>query len=236
MKKLDLFSITISAIICLIVYLTSNNIFVSLGVMVVYILYYFLLARKKILNYVDELERAHGCFHFINGFMVTMSTKESLDEAFQSGVRNPSKSLQEMVEQMKDMSSIEKVKYLMKYFHFSVYHMFINVVDIYLEQGGDIFKIGDTLYQESSRIEETLNESVSVSKKKLAEFAILWSLAIVVILFMRFALHDFYFKMLKSIIFMILLVVFFLIILASIHIFIVKYSSLPIQKEEVKDE
>lgn len=236
MKKNELFAITISAVICLIAYLTSNNLWIAIGVFVVYVLYYFIFARKKILVYLDEVERVHSCFHFINSFMVTLSTKDSLDDAFESGVRNPNKNLKELIEQMKDMSTIEKIKYLNKYFHFGVYHMFTNVVDIYLEQGGEIFKIGDTLYQESGRIEETITTTNTNSKKKIAEFSILWALAIVVILFMRFALKDFYSKMLNSIIFMVLLVVFFLLILISIHLFILKYVKLPIKVEEGKDE
>lgn len=236
MKKIDLFGIMVSAIICLLAYLTSNNIFVAIGIMAAYILYYFLLARKRVIKYEDEVSRAHGCFHFINGFMVTLSIKESLDEAFQSGTRNPSKPLTELIEQMKEMNAMEKIKYLHKYFHFSIYHMFLNVVDIYQEQGGNIFKIGDSLYQESLRIQESVDESISTSKKKLIEFTILWSLALVVLLFMRLALRDFYAKMLKSIIFMILLVVFYLLILVSLHFFITKYSTLPIKQEEPVNE
>jgi hypothetical protein len=48
MKKIDILAIALSAIICLVAFLTSNNLFIALGVMVVYIAYYFLLARKKI--------------------------------------------------------------------------------------------------------------------------------------------------------------------------------------------
>ena len=112
--------------------------------------------------------------------------------------------------------------------------MFTNVLDIYSERGGNVLKISESLMNESIKIEETITSIEKNSKKKLAEFAILWALAIVVILFMRFSLSEFYFKMLNSIIFMVLLCVFFLLILVSAHIFLVKYTKLPI-KEETHD-
>ena len=231
MKKIDLLAITISMIITLIAYLSSNNLFVALGILAVYILYYFVLARKKIKNYIESYTRVHTCYHFINSFIITLSIKDSLDDAFDSGTKNANESFQNILSEIKEMTIKEKIEYLQKYFRFGIYHMFTNVISIYEEQGGNVIKIGETLMSETTRIEETMNQVTSNSKKKLGEFVILWALAIAVILFMRFSLSNFYFKMLNSIIFLILLIVFFLLILVSAHIFLLKYTKLPIKEE-----
>ena len=234
MKKYDLLAVMISAIIGLIAYLTSNNLFIALGVIVVYIGYYFLLARKKIKQSLESFLKIHFCYQFINSFLITLSIKDSLDDAFDNGCKHSITSFETILNEIREMTTIEKIKYLNKYFCFGVYHMFTNVLDIYSEQGGNVLKISESLMNESIKIEETITSIEKNSKKKLAEFAILWALAIVVILFMRFSLSEFYFKMLNSIIFMVLLCVFFLLILVSAHIFLVKYTKLPI-KEETHD-
>ena len=232
MKKIDLLAVAISAIICLVAYLTSNNIFIAVGVMVVYVGYYFILARKKIKQFMESFSKVHLCYNFINSFLITLSIKDSLDDAFDSGCKHSTQSFDNILSEIKEMTINEKIKYLNKYFCYRVYHMFANVIDIYSEQGGNVLKISESLMAESTKIEETMNVMEANSKKKLAEFAILWALAIVVILFMRFSLSEFYFKMLNSIIFIVLLCVFFLLILVSAHIFLIKYTKLPISEEK----
>jgi hypothetical protein len=231
MKKIDILAIALSAIICLVAFLTSNNLFIALGVMVVYIAYYFLLARKKIKVAKESFSKVHLCYNFINSFLITLSIKDSLEDAFDNGCKHSNQSFDNVLSQIKEMTINEKIKYLNKYFCFRVYHMFTNVIDIYAEQGGNVLKISESLMNESTKIEETMNSVEANSKKKLAEFAILWALAIAVILFMRFSLSEFYFKMLNSIIFIVLLCIFFLLILVSTHIFLMKYTKLPISEE-----
>lgn len=232
MKKIDLAAITISAVITLIGYLTSNNLIIAGALLVVYLLYYFLLARKRIKNYIESVSRVHVCYQFINSFLITLSIKESLDDAFDSGCKHANENMQTVLDEIKEMTTNEKITYLKKYFKVGFYHMFVNVVNIYAEQGGNVLKIGESLMNESNRIEETMNQISSDSKKKLSEFAILWALAIVVVLFMRFSLSSFYFKMLNSIIFVVLLVVFFILILVSFHLLLLKYTKLAINEEK----
>lgn len=236
MKKYDLVAISICLIICLIGFLTSNNLFVGLGIFVVFLAYYFLFMRKKIKAYIDETSKIHCCYHFISSFLITLSVKDSLDDAFESGTRNANEHFQLYLNEMQEMNINEKIEYLNKYFHFNVYRMFSKVVNLYVEQGGNVLKLSDSLLNENTRIEETMNASSSIGKKKTVEFAILWALAFLVVLFMRFALANFYLNMLKSNIFLILLVAFFLIFLVSVHFYLMRFIKLPVKEESVGDE
>lgn len=236
MKKYDLLAITISTVCFLIAFLTTDNIIIGAGVFVVYLAYYFLILRKKFANYIDNNKRLHTCYNFINSFLVTLSVKESFEEAFVSGTRNADKKFSEFLLEMEEMTIDQKIEYLTRYFHFGIYHMFTNVVKLYQEQGGNILKMADSLMSESRRIEETVVECESISVKKGIEFLVLWGLSFIVLLFMRFALSNFYMNMLKSKIFLILLIVFFLVVLLSLHLMASKYVILPVKEESVQYE
>lgn len=235
MKKIDLAAVSISTFVCLVAFLTSNNLFVGLGILLIFIAYYFLVIRKKIKAYLASKECIYACTKFINSFLVTLSIKESLEDAFQQSTHNTSENFHNYVAQIQEMNINEKIDYLKNYFRYSIYKMFTNVVSLYVDQGGNVLKLSESLLAENSRVEEAMNETQTISKNKAIEFVILWALAFVVILFMRFALMDFYMKMLNSVIFLILLIVFFLLFLLSSHVFISRLVNLPI-KEDIEDE
>lgn len=236
MKKYDLGAISISTVIGLIAFLTSNNIFICLGVLLVFALYYFLLARKKLKIYFTKKFKVHCCYNFINSYLISLSVKGSMDEAFVSATRNPKDSFESVLSGISDMNPKEKLDYLKSYFEFGMYKMFLDLIELHEEQGGNILKMSESLINETRRIEEAMIESESNSIKKITEFIILWSLAFVVLLFMRFALANFYMNMLSSTIFIILLVVFYLIVLLSTHLFINKVVVLPISDEKLNYE
>ncbi len=231
MKKIDLISVCIILIVSLISFLTSNNPFVCIGVLLVYSLYYFIFARKRLKIYYEKSRRVHQCYYFVTTYLLTMSIKESYDDAFENAIKNKNDEFSKILNGLEEMNSLEKIEYLTKYFTYSFYHMFLKVINLYQDQGGNILKMSSSLLNETIRIEETMKESENNSKKKTIEFFILWSLSFVVILFMRFALQDFYLGMLNSIPFFVLLVAFYVLFLVAIHIFIVRYTKMPINEE-----
>lgn len=234
--KYELSAISIALFVAMIAYLTSSSFIIAGAVLLIYIVYYFALARKKIKKYLELSERIDCCHHFISAFLITLSVKESLNDAFESGTRNANESFTSYLSQMEEMNIDEQIDYLQKYFKLNVYSMFVNVVRIYEEQGGNVLKVADSLLAENSRIEQMLNDMKILSRKKTVEFAILWILAFVVLAFMRFALSSFYEQMLQSMIFIILLVAFFLLFILSVHFYIARYTKLPIKEEELINE
>ena len=111
--------------------------------------------------------------------------------------------------------------------------MFLNVVDIFSEQGGNILDMADSLLAESTRIEDSLNQAVRTTRKNLLEFVILWGLSLGVLLFMRFGISNFYVMMISSPLFVGLLACYYLIILFSIHLAITGATSLFIKEDKV---
>ena len=231
MKKYDLFAICLTLIVFTVCYLTSNNIFLSLGLFVIYLAFYFLLARKKINKYILTLEKASDCFGFISSFLITLSSKDSLDEAYISGTRNKSNKFNELNNNMNQMTSFEKIEYLKKYFSFSVYSMFVKVISLHMEQGGNVLKLSESLLNEIRRIEDSINQTISINRKKTFEYFLLWFMSFLVLIFLRLSLSSFYQIMLSSNIFFILLIAYYLLFLFAIYSFINKFVIVPIKEE-----
>ena len=233
MKSTLLFSVIISLVIGFVAYLSSNNLYIGLGIGLLYLLYYLIFAMKKLKNYSRKVYRIHNCYKFMNAFLITMSVRNSLEESYRSGIQGSSGELKHIVAEIENMESLERLNYLRKYFNLSIYKMFLNVVELYLDQGGNILKMSDSLISESTRIEDTLNKATQSSRKYLLEFIILWGLSLGILLFMRFGISSFYLMMLNSPIFLGVLIIYYLLILFSIHMLIGRISELYIKEDNV---
>lgn len=226
--------ISISLVLSIICYLTTANIIFAVLVLVLFSLYYFLFARKYFKKYLSVIRRVHSCYFFINSFIVTMSVKESYEEGYNSGLRINDQQLHLYAKELVDLSDYEKVKYLRSYFNLSIYKMFLNILEVYQDQGGNILSMSDNLIREATRVEKTTIESANSGIKHLVEFIVLWTLSFVILLFMRFGISDLYSKMLNDATFAPLIFVFFLLCLISIHLFIKTFINLSVKEDNLE--
>jgi len=233
MKKVDLIFIFIGFFLGFLLFISTNNYIFSVVLALIFIVDYFLLMRKKILHYFDLIERVHTSYHFINSFVITLSVKDSLDEAYQNGIRINNARLNAETKELDDMPVIERIKYLKDYFSLSIYRMFLNVLDLYQDQGGNILNIADNLMRECTRTEKTLSDTLSIGYKHLTEFIILWLMSFAILLFMRFSIEEFYLMMLKNAFITPMIFMFFLICVGSTNLFINSFTDLTV-KEEAK--
>lgn len=233
MKKSDLIFIFIGFLLGFLCYLSTVNYIYSAVLVVIFIADYFVFIRKRINHYFDLIERIHTSYHFINSFIITLSVKDSFEDAYQNGIRINNSRLNAETNELKEMPIIERVKYLQGYFKLSIYKMFLNVLDLYVDQGGNILSMTDNLMRECTRTEKTLNDTLAIGYKHLIEFLILWTLAFAILLFMRFSIEEFYFMMLKNVFVVPMIFVFFLLCVASINLFINSFTNLTI-KEDLK--
>jgi len=229
----DIFYIIISIAVAFICYITSFNLPISLLVLVLYLAYYFLIGRKILERSREKAQHIHICYHFINAFIISMSVKESVEEAYQSGIRFSDKEFNEITKEIESMRTSDRLVYLRDYFNLAVYKMFLNVFNLYQDQGGNILTMSETVISETTRMERSLTESISQSNKYFGEFLVLWILSTGVLIFIRFSISSFYQSMLKSNIFFILLIAFFFVILFSIHMFIVRYSKICVKEDKI---
>lgn len=233
MNTVDITFLIISLIIGVIAYLTSYNTVIGIAIFVLFLTYYFLIGRKLLKKYLLRIDQIHCCYFFINSFIVTLSVKESFEDAYESATRLTNKNFNDEVGELQTMPLNDRIIYLRKYFNLAIYKMFLNILKLYEDQGGDILGMSDCLLREATRTEKSLSESKEIGNRKLFEFGLLWIMSFAILLFLRFGISDFYIKMIKSSTFIVLLVTYFLLSLVSIHLFIVSFTSIKIKEDKI---
>ena len=230
MKKIDLVFIFLGIFLGILCYISAKNYIFSLVILVLFVADYFVLMRKKFTHYFSLIERVHTSYHFINSFIISLSVKDSLEEAYQNGIRINNARLNDETKELNEMVVLDRVKYLYGYFNLSIYKVFLNVIDLYQDQGGNILNMADNLLRECTRTEKTLSDTLSIGYKHLTEFLILWLMSFAILLFMRFSIEEFYVMMLKSPFVAPLLFVFFIICIGSINLFVNSFTNLTIKE------
>ena len=230
MKKINVIFIALGLVFGALCFLTTNNLIFSLILVVLFIADYFLLMRKRFVHYFSLIERVHTSYHFINSFLISLSVKDSLEEAYQSGIRINNARLNAETEQLTEMPVMDRVKYLKDYFNLSIYLMFLNVLTLHQDQGGNILPMSDNLMREATRTEKTLSDTLTIGGKHLKEFMILWVMSIGILLFMRYSLNEFYASMLKNNLFGYLIFFFYIICIASINLFVIAFTDLTVKE------
>ena len=120
MKKSDLIFIFIGFFLGILCYISTINYIYSAVLVVIFIVDYFVLMRKKITHYFDLIERVHTSYHFINSFIITLSVKDSFEDAYQNGIRINNARLNAEIKELNEMPVLERVKYLYGYFDLSI--------------------------------------------------------------------------------------------------------------------
>ena len=230
MKKLDIVFIILGIFLGILCYFSTKTLIFSILILVIFVVDYFILMRKKFVQYFSLIERVHTSYHFINSFIISLSVKDSLEDAYQNGIRINNTRLNAETKELNEMPVLERVKYLYGYFNLSIYKVFLNVLDLYQDQGGNILNMSDNLLRECTRTEKTLSDTLSIGYKHLTEFLILWLLSFSILLFMRFSIEEFYMMMLKSPFVAPLIFIFFVICIVSINLFVNSFTNLTIKE------
>ncbi len=133
MSKIDIGWMIVSCLVTVVAFIGTMNLILSLVIFVIYVGYYFIFARKKFVKYLTQIDRVHTCYHFINSFLVTLSVKESFEDAYQSAIRLDNKALREQVENISQLNVYDRVNYLRDYFNLAIYKLFLNYQVQYLK-------------------------------------------------------------------------------------------------------
>ena len=221
--------IIISVILAVTGFIASNNYIVAIVVMILSILYFLFIGKRIVFKYETKVKRFDECYHFINTFIVSLSIKGSVSSAYESSIQIMSEDFVSSIENIETFSQQDKLDHINKYFRFHVFSLFVDLINIYEEQGGNILEMSHYLLEETRLIEEYISSSKSITKKKMVEFAILWLLTLGIMVFMRFALSQFFNTIAKQIFYPIGILFICLFCLFSIHIALCKMTKLKIR-------
>ena len=224
MSKLIIPFATLSMVLGGIAYFVSNNLYLSLGIGVLFLLIFVLFVAPSVAKFMKTKQKRHECYIFINAFLITLSVCQSLEKSFELATQSAEKEFKSTLDSIALLEAGEKIEYLSNYFEMPIYDMFLSVLRIYLEQGGDILKLSKTLMEELTRIEET---SMSLSKNAIAvllQWIVLWALSLAILAFVRFGLTSFYSTLSQSMTYLLMIIIYFSFLAISILIFTSKYT------------
>ena len=210
-------------------YISTSNLYISLGVFLISFLYLSIFAMKLIKRGQGKVRRFHECYQFINTFIISLSVKTSISAAFDTTSATLGEDFKDYINDIDELSIEEKMEYLRRYFPFHIYSIFLNILNIWSEEGGDIISMSTHLIEEARSGEEYVITSTSLAKKKTLEISFLWGICLAILLFLRFALDQFYSYINKLTFFPISICALFAFILFSYHLLILKINHLDLK-------
>lgn len=229
MNSVLIFFIILTITFPTITYVSTNSWISSSIVLVISALYFFLYAYQKVLKMNKRNKKFHSCYSFINSFIISLGVKGSLLAAFESSKLTMDQDYNKLVEGLSNLNEEERLDYLKKQYDFDIYYLFLSVIRIWVEQGGDIFRLSYYLVEESRRTEDYLIKCESITKRRLAEFSVLWLFTFIILIVLRIALNSFYSLITNYLLFKVAIVLLFLLVIASIHLFIVRSNEIEIR-------
>ncbi len=227
-SKLSIFLI-ISLVVGVICYVALENIFAAIGTFVLYLVVSILLIMPRFKKYEFIKERYHECYHFINNFIISLSIKKSISGALETTVGSMPMEFKEMFDGVENLSENEKLNYLSTYFEFYDYSLFLQIILIWQEEGGDIIQMSKYLIGNIRHNEEYINQVDSMAKRKYIEIGILWTISLAIVVVLRFALSSFYDRVKGQMLYLISLLAVFSFVLLTIYLLVHRGTSLSLK-------
>ena len=229
MNKNVVIFLIISLVVSIVSYIALENIYISVGILSFYLLISVFFISPLIKKYNMQVNKFHECYHFINNFIISLSIKKSITGALETTVPSMPSEFVEMFSGLENMSENEKLNYLSTYFEFYDYQLFLQIIFLWEEQGGDVVAMSKYLLSDIRDNEEYLTKAGSLATHKYVEVGILWTITLLVIVVLRFALNDFYNKIINQLVFMISISAILIFILLSIYLLVKKGTTIEIQ-------
>ncbi|GEM_PF-1124926 len=222
--KISVFHFSLMAtIFTALAYITSGNIYLATIIGSLYWGYFIGYLPKKLHAFFSWHQREQEGFRFINVFIIALSVKKTTSGAFEAVMGQISESLKQEIVEANTIDSFQILEYLRTYFPFSLYEMFITIIDLQTNQGGEILSMATLLLATIRRMETDYQEKMLIAKRKLTDFIVLWAMTIVVLLFARFGISSLFETMLASPMFIIGIGVFYMFLLYAIHSWLTRF-------------
>lgn len=226
----------ISSVVSLVVFFTLENLFFFIGIILLYLVASLLLFMPMLKKHQQFVTRFHECYHFINNFIISLSIKKNIAGALETTVNSMPSEFVDQYNSLEKMSDNEKLNYLSTYFTFNVYQLFLQILTVWEEEGGDIIAMSKYLTGEIRNNEEYISKCESLSKRKYFEIGALWILCLAILIFLRFALKDFYNKIKSQLVFIISITALAIFILFSIYLLIKKATDVAIKGDNKNEK
>ena len=231
-----LVGIIVSLVLTGVSFITTQNIFMSISIFLISNAFFVFVVNRKMKKNQLKIHRYHQCFHFINSFIISLNVKGSMSAAIQSGYETTDEETKVLIDSIKELNEDEKIMYLSKHFKFDLYRLFVDTINLWNEEGGDILKMSQYLINQVRLKEQYLITCETIHRQKTIEFVVLWAISLAILAALRFALSQFFERIRQTIFYQIAVAVIVLFVLASIYTLVVRVCKLDLEgwKDEEK--
>ena len=231
-----LVGIIVSLVLTGVSFITTQNIFMSISIFLISNAFFVFVVNRKMKKNQLKIHRYHQCFHFINSFIISLNVKGSMSAAIQSGYETTDEETKVLIDSIKELNEDEKIMYLSKHFKFDLYRLFVDTINLWNEEGGDILKMSQYLINQVRLKEQYLITCETIHRQKTIEFVVLWAISLAILAALRFALSQFFERIRQTIFYQVAVAVIMLFVLASIYILVMRVCRLDLEgwKDEEK--
>ena len=206
----------------LICFISTENLISTALIGFISILYFLIYVRKVIKGKDEKVTRFQDCYQFINNFLIALSIKGHVSGALASTLESQNEETIDLVKSIDSNDPMEKVIYLKDYFKFDIYSLFVDLISLYNDEGGDIIQMSRYLLNQIREEEEFIVNVERMSKKAIVEFTILWSFALSILAILKFSLDDFFKHIVANVFYQISVFCILLFALFSVHLAVKK--------------
>ena len=224
-----LVGIIVSFVLTGISFVATQNILLAVSVFLITNVFFVLVVYRKMKKNQLRTHRYHQCFHFINSFIISLNVKGSLSAAIQSGYETTDDDTKALIDSIKELNEEEKISYLSKHFKFDLYRLFVDTINLWNEEGGDILKMSQYLINQVRLKEQYLITCETIHRQKAIEFVVLWTISLTILAALRFALSQFFERIRQTIFYQVAVGVIIMFVLASIYILVMRVSKLDLE-------
>ncbi len=229
MQLVILVELLVPMVVAIIAYLSTDNFIVAGAVLLIYLAYFIIIFHRKVKSTSAIKKKYHQCYSFINNFIISLSVKNSLQGAYENATLHPDEDFELELRGIKHLDILEQLEYLKKYYTFHTYELFYDVIDLFVEQGGDILEMSRYLIKEARSNEEYINQCQEMNKRKIVELISLWAFTLAILVFVRYGLSQFFEPIKNQLFYPIMVGAFFLFVLVGIHIMVTYFTGLEIK-------
>ena len=201
-------------------YFSTKSIVFTLIIAAVGLLMFCLIAEPYLKKFELKQIRTKECVWFINNFLITLSINQSIRLTFETMKESFSKTLKQQVKLNEHLDVESQIRQLKYYFNSDLYNVFLNLLDQYIYNGGEILKISQILMFDTRKVGESLDNHISLLVRKVVEFMSLWVMTFLILIIMKIALNDFYDQIANNLQFKVGILIFFIVFYINIAAFI----------------
>ena len=140
-------------------------------------------------------------YYWMQTLLTTLSIKKTITETFVNVVQQYQLKKEHWISPYMSNDSIHALRNLKQRFTHPLYGLFINTLEFYEVQGGDVLILFDSILQQTRLVESRRTEIQSLTKKYFFQWIFLWVLNLFILLMSKFVLMDLFDVMKTNLIF-----------------------------------